>query len=68
MIAKPVRPSRRQKAALLDACKAAGCTCSPDLTVKRWYSDDVQHHSAAHDDDCPLVDAGRTILYPKRSA
>jgi hypothetical protein len=61
MIAKPIRPSRRRKAALMDACKAVGCTCTPDLTVTHWYSDDFQHHRALHDDDCPAADAGRTL-------
>ena len=41
------------KATILAQARAAGCTCSPDITLPKLEKGKVRMATVAHDNDCP---------------
>lgn len=59
MIAKPIRPSRRVRAAARAGARLAGCTCRPDIELVQWYGDNGVHVHVHHGHGCPAAEAHR---------
>lgn len=66
MLARPIRPSRQARNKTLQAARDAGCTCEPTIELAGYYGGKVQHHLVRHDDRCPALQIGRTILFGAR--